>query len=530
MIDEMFTRGVELLSPHMEWLSGYTHLKYPYVVPLLLVVFIFVVILTRKNFIKFKDPEEKKQFLKGKKLLRWFVIFTRLIIIICLFLALATPFLFEEKVISGDLSIMIMADNSTSFELYDKSLAGKLKDDLELSFPAQMRTLAEGDRSPIADGLLSGLRGGDNILLVTDGQNNYGKNLKDVALFMGSLNATINALYLDPVHSDTSILVRGLDKAVRGTELTFVARVTQVGPPAPYHVKITMGNKLEVDENGIGSQIFTFSRKMGEGFHKIEAEVTLLEEAEDYFPENNVYYRTIEILERPKIFVWSKKESYFYSYLMDLFSFSREDNLPDDLSEYVAIIMNDISINEITGSDYGRIVDFVLNGSGLIVYGGPNSYDKGGYRNSLFETILPVNTKTSEPEEAIKEKINVIIAIDISDSTGGYFGAEGGDLKVDVEKSLAISILDFIKEDSQVGVVAFNSDGYMVWPLSPVSSRYDIEERVARLKDGGGTNIASGINTAADLFNGVSGSNNIIVISDGVTNSPPEAFAAAEMA
>ncbi|MBD3312946.1 VWA domain-containing protein [Candidatus Woesearchaeota archaeon] len=534
MIHETITgmwESVVSSIPSLEMISQYTHLKYPYVLLLFIILIIAVIILIRKNFITFKDNDEKKQYLRKKRWLRIFVMFTRFIILACIFIAIATPFTFEEKIVTGDLSIMLMADNSTSFELYDKSLAGTLKEQLEMSFPAQLKYLAVGDRSALGDGLLSGLKGDDNILLVTDGQNNQGKSLRDVALFLANLNATINALYLDPVHDDTNIVIRGLDKAVRGTELTFVARVTQVGQEKPYHVKITMGNKVMVDENGVGSQTFRFSRKMGEGYHKIEGEVTLLEEGEDHFPENNMYYRTIEILERPKIFMWSQKESYFYDFMIDLFHFAREDNLAgaEELNDHVAVMMNDLSINDITGADYERLVDFVLNGSGLIVYGGKNAYDLGGYRNSLFETILPVNTKSADPEEARKEKINVILLLDISDSTGGYFNAEG-DLKVDVEKSLAISVLDFIKEDSQVGVVAFNADAYVVAPLTPLSARYDIEERISRLRDGGGTDIEAGINKAAEVFSGVSGSNSIILISDGVTSSPSGALAAAERA
>lgn len=515
--------------PTLEQLSQITHLRYPYVLPIFIVFAIAAIILIYRNFIKFSSRDEQAAYLKSKRWMRIFVVFSRIIILLCLFFALASPFTFEEKVVSGDLSIVIMADNSTSFELFDTNLANDLKKDLELSFPAYMKYVATGDRSPIADGMLGGLRGNDNILLVSDGNNNYGKSLRDVALFVASLNSTINAVRPEPVHDDTSIVIRGLDKAVRGTELTFVARVTQVGSEKPYHIKVTLGNKVVIEEDGIGSQTYTFTRKLGEGYHKIEAEVALNDGSEDYFPDNNLYYRTIEILERPKMFLWSKKESYFYSFMTELFNFGREDTLPDDLSEYVAVIMNDISINEISPAEYERLVDFVLNGSGLIVYGGTNSYDRGGYRNSLFETILPVNTKSSEPDETQKEKVNVILVIDISESTGGLFSA-GGDKKVDVEKSLAIGMLDFIKEDSQVGAVAFNAEAFQIWPLSPLTSRYDLEDRIGRLRDGGGTNIAKGIEKAAEMFQGVSGSNNIIVISDGVTSSPPEALAAAERA
>jgi hypothetical protein len=267
--------------PTLEQISQYSHLKHPYALPIFIIIFIAVIILIRRNFIKFRDKEEKRAYLKGRRWLRFFVVLTRAAILACIFFALATPFTFEDKVVQGDLSIVLMADNSTSFNLFDTALPGKLKESLELSFPAYMKYVAEGDKSAIADGILAGLRGNDNILLISDGQNNYGKNLRDVAMFVANLNSTINALNLDPVQDDTNIVIRGLDKAVRGTELTFVARVTQVGAEKPYHVRVTLGNKVVVEEDGSGSDTFTFSRKLGEGYHKIEAEVTLNDGSED---------------------------------------------------------------------------------------------------------------------------------------------------------------------------------------------------------------------------------------------------------
>ncbi|MCX8147292.1 MAG: hypothetical protein N3D84_02395, partial [Candidatus Woesearchaeota archaeon] len=350
------------------------NIKYPYVLLFFIPIVIALLIIIKKDFVKFKSEDERKEYARSKRFLRIFVFISRSIIFLCILMAIATPFMMKKEAVEGDLSIVILADNSTSFEVYNSSAAQALKNNLELSFPSHLKYIAQGMRSPLADNLLSNLRGNDNILLVTDGQNNYGKSLRDVVLFAATLNSTINAIYPRAVHDDTSVVIKGVDKAVRGSELTFTAKVTQVGNEHSYHIKVTLGNKVLVDEDAKGSQTFTFGRELGEGFHKIIAEVSNID-GDDYFPDNNVYYKTIEILPRPKIFMWSKKESYFYSLMKEIFNFARESSLPDDLSEYYAVIMNDININDISSNDYQRLVDFVLNGSGLVVYGGPNSYD-----------------------------------------------------------------------------------------------------------------------------------------------------------
>ncbi len=525
---------LDRLQALIAWIPGkvsdFTHLKHPWVMLLFVIALIGIIILIRKNFVTFKNEEEKKAYMKKRRLLRIFVTLARSIALLCLFIALATPFTLNEETVQGDMSIVIMADNSTSFELYDTGLAAELKEKLEMSFPAQLKYIARGNTSPIAEGLLGRLKGDDNILLVSDGNNNHGKSLRDVALTLANLNATINAVQPEPLHSDTGIVIKGPDKAVRGTELSFAAEITQAGKERPYHVTIELGHKKVVDEDGTGSQSYTFSRKLGEGYHKITAEVIPKGEQEDYFKANNKYYKTVEILPRPKTFMWSGKESYFYSFMTEIFNFAREKELPSDLSGYSAVLMNDISISQISGKDYEGLVDFVLNGSGLVVYGGENSYEKGGYASSLFERMLPVKIRAAETDESKEEKINIVIVMDISDSTGSLFSTQGGESKVDVEKSLAISLLDYIKDESQVGIAAFNSDAYTVWPLSPLDNSYDLEDRISRLRDGGGTDISAGIRKAAGMLEGAKGSNNMIIISDGVTRSPSDAVKAAESA
>ncbi|PIN86158.1 hypothetical protein COV19_06080 [Candidatus Woesearchaeota archaeon CG10_big_fil_rev_8_21_14_0_10_44_13] len=505
------------------------NMKNPGIIFLFLAIGIGLWYLIRRDFIKFRTKEEKDAYIKERKWIRIYVVISRVLMLLLIGVAFASPFIMKDEVVQGDLSISILADNSTSFDLFDKGIAPKLKDDLDLTFPATLKYIAQGTKSDISGGILNSLKGNDNILLITDGQNNFGKNLRDMILFAANINSTISALDLEPIHPDTSIVVRGVDKAIRGTETTFVVKVTQAGEPKPYKVKVRIGQDEVLSEEAEGPNTFRFSKKMGEGYHKITAELDIKPE-DDSFPENNAFYKTVEILARPPLYMMAEKESYFYSIMMDLYNFKREKEFPSDLEPYVAMIMDDISAEKITRENYEALSNFVMNGSGLVVIGGQTSYNTGGYRNSLLETILPVKTMESEKEGIKDESVNVVILVDISDSTGGRFSATSGDKKVDVEKALTVNILKYIKGESKVGIIVFNTNSYEVSPLEPLNQKSGLEDQIMRLVDGGGTDISEGLKGAISMLNKVKGSNNIILISDGVTNSPEAAFAMTERA
>ncbi|MFO8016135.1 MAG: VWA domain-containing protein [Candidatus Woesearchaeota archaeon] len=505
------------------------NLKHPWVIILFILLGIALWMIIRRNFISFRSDEEKRSYISERRWIRRYTALSRFLIVLLLGIALASPFILEEETVQGDLSITVLADNSTSFSLFDRSLAAGLKEKLDMAFPARLKYIAEGHRSDLSGGLLNSMKGDDNILLVTDGRNNYGKSLSDMMMLAANLNSTINMVDVRPVKDDTSVVIRGVDKAIRGTRTTFSIPVRQVGEDHEYRIVVKVGREVVVDEKGVGSRTFSFTKKMGEGSHKLTAELEIDEE-NDHFTGNNRFNKVVEILPMPKIYMMSGKKSRFYSLMTDLYNFKRQKEFPDDIESYAALIMDDISADRISRDDYEDLSNFVMNGSGLVVIGGEDSYNNGGYRNSLFETILPVKTMDSEKEGTKDEKVNIVLLIDVSGSTGGKFSVGSGDTKVDVEKSLAVGVLDYIKGESKVGVIAFNAEAYEVSPLEPLNQKAGLHERIQRLVEGGDTDIGKGIEAASMMLNKAKGSSNIILISDGVTSSPSGALAMTERA
>ena len=109
----------------LRWL--YQHLDYPLALLAIPVLLLLLFLVLRKKFIEVKDdPEVKLQKKRVRRLLR----ITRPILIILVAIALASPYLQQEKIIEGDPFIELLVDNSTSMALF-QDISAQLAERLE---------------------------------------------------------------------------------------------------------------------------------------------------------------------------------------------------------------------------------------------------------------------------------------------------------------------------------------------------------------------------------------------------------------
>src|SRR3989338_8656621 len=148
-------------------------LAYSYVALLIIPLVILLYFEIRKNFINFSDRSEQQSYESGKKQQRLIFFAMRSLIFIFLLIAIASPFILEEKTVKGNPRITILVDNDM-----EKELVGKLRG----SIPVTVRTLAAGDKSAIGDGILNNMERDENVLVISDGSNNDGKLLGDIML------------------------------------------------------------------------------------------------------------------------------------------------------------------------------------------------------------------------------------------------------------------------------------------------------------------------------------------------------------
>jgi len=493
----------------------YAHMEYPWVLLLIIPLVPLLIWILRHDFVVFKEELIVKL---QKRRVRRLMLFTRTILFILVLLALASPYTQTEKTIEGDPFIQLLVDNSTSMALFE-DVSSSLAARLEKKLNTEVKVVGTGTMSNIGDGVLNNIQPYGSILLLSDGNVNSGANLGDVALFASKMNATINAVKLNAVRNDAGVEVFGPSKTLENSENSFTVFVNRVGDIKAVRLTVTLDGETVYDQV-TNEKAYQFTRKLTKGNHKITAKI----DSSDFFPNNNVFYKTVRVVPQPKVLLLSEKATPMETLLKQLYVVDTSASLSQNLKDYYAVVVNDIPAEKLDGvSDI--LNDFVADGNGMVVFGGENSYENGNYRNSVFETMIPVLVGQPEKKEG---DVSIAIVIDISGSAGVPFGRFAS--TADFEKAAAIGIIRSVTVDTRVAVLAFNTQAYLLSEPSPVFAKQGLEELITRVKWGGGTNIGAGLLKAISVLTEAGGSKNIVLLSDGKTQSPASAYEAAKYA
>lgn len=492
---------------------AYKYFEQPFAILLIIPIIIVLYFVLKKRFVKVKeDPDVIKQ----KKFLQKIMFIIRILIFTLLLIAIASPYYQTSKVIHGDAYVKILVDNSTSMELFE-DVSNELAKNLEKKLTVEVKSICQGEKSAIGDSILNNLEPQDSIVLISDGNSNSGADLGDVALFASKLNSSINVIDLNPINDDAGIIILGPSKSQEGIENKFTAIINRVGKVTETPVKISYDGEVVYDQTTKES-IIQFTKMMTPGYHKITAQV----QSNDYFPQNNVYHKTVKVVQKPKIFYYTESASPMKTLLDQIYVVESGNSLPP-LNDYYAVAINNINADTLkTTTDV--LNDFVADGNGMVVIGGENSYDRGDYKNSLFETLLPVYVSAPGKKEG---ETSIVIVVDISGSTSAKFG---DDTTVDVEKALALGAYHDLSMNTRLAVVAFNTKAYLVSEPSYVYEKQNLEDKISRLSHGGGTLVSAGMLKAISILEEMAGGKNIILISDGKTQAEAAATEAAKLA
>ncbi|MDO8555645.1 MAG: VWA domain-containing protein [Nanoarchaeota archaeon] len=458
-------------------------------------LFLFFLIYIKKNI----TPQPRLP-----RFSRAFFILSRTIIFLLLLAALAGPYTQQQDITQGDPSVTLIIDNSSSMSIFNTATATTIEQQLKKLVEVNTITLGTPTTSNIGDTILDHMQKGGSILLISDGNNNAGTTLGDVALHATKINATINSIALVPQENDASISIIGPNKVSAEVENIFKIQV-QATQQTARHIIITLDNEIIIDTIS-KEETFTFSRVFLEGYHTITATI----DDKDYFLENNQAYKVIKVIPKPLLaFLNSKETTPLLQLLNKIYNVQIIRNINELPSKSLALLVNDIDAATLD-KGMNTIRDYVTDGNGLYIIGGTGSYEKGGYKGSMIESILPVTVGSAENKG---EKINVIIAMDISKSTSQGYGKTTGE---DVEKALAISAIDNINDQSNVGFIAFNTKPYIVSELSPLGpKREELVKKIKSLIDLGDTYLPTGMQKGIELLTPASGGKNLIIISDG---------------
>jgi uncharacterized protein YegL len=125
-------------------------------------------------------------------------------------------------------------------------------------------------------------------------------------------------------------------------------------------------------------------------------------------------------------------------------------------------------------------------GGGFLFCGGENGYSLGGWYHTTIERLLPVrmdsDRRRDEPEVAMA------LVIDRSGSMTG--------LPLEMAKQAAKATADTLAADDLLEVIAFDSQPTRIVRMTPAKHRARIENDIARIQAGGGTEIFSALDAA----------------------------------
>ncbi|WP_136588959.1 VWA domain-containing protein [Salinigranum halophilum] len=429
---------------------------------------------------------------------RRLVFASRVLVAVLLVTAAAGPFTVVTRETTGDPRVTLLADRSESMQV-NQNVTERLATNIEEEgVPVTVATIGDGTQSRIGDGVAANLRENGSVVLVSDGQVTDGRSLGSAADLATSLNATVSTVDLDTDEPERYVTVSGPAKAAAGVESTFLVRVdgTELGADGGISQLTVTADGEEVlsrEVNGSGSVDFSYTFD-SVGSHRITANVS----GPDTFEQNNVYRKTVRVVQRPKVLYVSRGRYPLQDYLSSLYDVERAQSVPEDLDEYYAVVLQDTRAQDVGNVD--TLQRFVIDGNGLVVVGGDNSFENGGYEGSSVASMLPVTFG-----EASAGSATVVLAIDISGS------AESG---MRLQKSIALDALDQLGDENTVGIVAFNYQAYSVAePQSLAENRGFLEDRIRRLESGGATSISSGLRGAEEMLGGEQGT--VILLSDG---------------
>ena len=193
---------------------------------------------------------------------------------------------------------------------------------------------------------------------------------------------------------------------------------------------------------------------------------------------------------------------------------------PQDYLAYQAVVIANVPAETLDEGAQQALNRYVADlGGGLVVTG--DTLRDWKYHGSTLEKTLPV-TFEPQPPPPSREPIAVYLLIDRSNSmsyNSRYPAVRDGE-RIRYAKEAAIALLNQLDDTDYGGVIAFDSEPYVLGHLRPLGEdRDELESRVQRLEPGGGTDFKEALEIAEReiLASGLS-VREVILLTDGDTN------------
>jgi Ca-activated chloride channel family protein len=237
---------------------------------------------------------------------------------------------------------------------------------------------------------------------------------------------------------------------------------------------------------------------------------------DDRFAQNNGMDVTLDVPGRPQV-LYVEGQPQRGSYLVSALSAQQFDvdlrpasAMPSSLREmerYDFFILSDVPREAISDAGQDLIEKYVRDlGGGFLFAGGEAGYGLGGWGHSTVERLLPVRMDA----ERRKEMPGVAMAL-VIDRSGSMTG-----LPMEMAKAACRATVETLQGDDLIEVIAFDSTPQRYVKMQPARYRSRIQNDIARIQPGGGTEIFSSLDMAyQDLSVVQARKKHVVLLTDG---------------
>jgi Mg-chelatase subunit ChlD/uncharacterized membrane protein len=235
----------------------------------------------------------------------------------------------------------------------------------------------------------------------------------------------------------------------------------------------------------------------------------------------------VSVLPAPRILVVSRDAPSDVLRVLTLRGYVVERTTPaqvprqaQSLLGYQAVVLDDVLADALDPQAEQALVSYVADyGGGLIATGGTlRDYRFAG---SPLEKVLPVNFRPQPPPPQ-REPVAIYLLIDRSNSMGynSRYPTVRDEERIRYAKQAALAMLRQLDDADFVGVIAFDSDPYVLMPLQPLGGQRGLlQMRIERLEPGGGTDFKQALEIAMQQIMAIDlHSRQVILLTDGDTN------------
>jgi len=359
------------------------------------------------------------------------------------------------------------------------------------------------------------------VVLLSDGRETTGDMLDEAAsLSARGVELCVAAL---PAAPGPEVIAAGLDlpqSATPGGTAEVVARLLSSHEAAAslelFVDGFRLGGPREVALSPGENKITSAVRLPKGGSHEYTVRVT---SASDTFEGNNEASAVVTLPAELKVLVVEGREDdakFLARALRDAgltVDVRTASGFPTDLIDldrYACVVLSDVAATAILPGQMRMLKTYVEDlGGGFVMVGGEDSFGLGGYFRTPVEQILPVRLDIEKRKE--EPTLAMMLVLDKSGSMQGK--------KVQLAKEASLSTLELLGSEDMVGVVSFDTQGYLVVGLSRATDRGRISSTLAGIVAGGGTNMYPALELAhRELRLSKARVKHVILLTDGKTH------------